>query len=91
MSKSKDKNKDKNKSRKKRFFDLLVGKNVVIQARGGTIYEGVFRGIDGYYILLTDAKITGAKKIAYVDIVGIQNSVIAHIHVEPKAIEDKPN
>ncbi len=77
------------KKRKRRFLELLVGKKVIIQSRHGELYEGHFAGVDGDIYILSDAKIVGKKNVAYVDVLGVKNSIIAHIHVEPKKVEPK--
>ena len=75
------------KEQKKRFLDLLMGKKVIIQSKSGIIYEGIFTAKDGDYYILTHAKVIGKNNIAHVDLIGIKHNVIAHIHVEPKKIE----
>lgn len=82
--KQKDK---KTEEKKKRFLDLLIGKRVIIQSKSGIIYEGIFTAKDGDYYILTHAKVIGKNNIAHVDLIGIKHNVIAHIHVEPKKIE----
>ena len=86
--KGKSKSKKKTEKKKKSFLDLLLGKPVVIQSRFGIIYEGTFSAKEGDYYILTQAKIMGRNRIAYVDLVGIKRETIAHIHVEPKKIEE---
>jgi small nuclear ribonucleoprotein (snRNP)-like protein len=73
---------------KKDFYELLRGKRVVIQCRGKAVrYEGVLCGFDNGYIILSNAVIYGTQHIAHTDLLGVDRSVVQHIHLDPVKVE----
>jgi hypothetical protein len=71
---------------------MFFGKKITIQAaKSGVLYIGEFVDyIDGFFIL-KNAKISGTKHTAEVDTLIVNRSQIAHVHTEPKSIEEKNN
>jgi len=79
-------------NKKKGPFSLFFGKKITIQAaKSGVLYMGEFIDyIDGF-LILQNAKILGTKHIVEVDNLIVNRSQIAHVHTEPKSIEEKNN
>jgi hypothetical protein len=79
-------------NKKKGPFSVFLGKKITIQAaKSGVLYIGeLIDYIDGF-LILKNAKIFGTKHIAEVDTLFINRNQIAHIHTEPKSVEEKNN
>lgn len=69
-------------------LDLLKDREVVIQAKGGTIYQGRFAGEAGAHYILSNAKIIGSNQVAYTQLVLISKASVQHIHPEPERLEE---
>ena len=82
-------NKKNGEKGKKHVFDLLRGKEIVIQSKTGIMFEGTYGGFDRGLHILTNAKIIGKKHIAKVDFVTIHESLVHHINTKPTEIEPK--
>jgi len=67
---------------KKSPFEILTGKEIVIQMLRGTIIEGTYAGEFQNYFILTDAKITGSAHIAETPLVIVQNGQVSHLHLK---------
>ena len=73
---------------KKDFYGLLRGKRVVIQCKGKAVrYEGVLCGFDSGFIILSNAVVYGTQHVAYADLLGVDRSVVQHIHLVPEMVE----
>ena len=72
---------------KKNVFELLIGKQVVIQAKSGVMFKGTYGGYDQAMHILTNAEIVGKKNVARVDFVLVHKSIIHHINTEPISVE----
>lgn len=77
-------------NKKKGPFSMFFGKKITIQAaKSSVLYTGeLIDYIDGF-LILKNAKIIGTKHTAEVDTLIINRNQIAHIHTEPKSVEEK--
>jgi hypothetical protein len=80
----------KPENKKRGPFSMLLGEKITIQAaKSSVLYTGEFIDyIDGFFIL-KNAKIFGTKHNVEVDTLIINRNQIAHIHTEPKSVEEK--
>jgi hypothetical protein len=80
----------KSENKKKNPFSMFFGKKITIQAaKSSVLYIGEFIDyIDGF-LILKNAKILGTKHTAEVDTLIVNKNQIAHIHTEPKSVEEK--
>jgi len=58
----------------------LIGQEIVLQARGGTLYQGKLTVYEKGLLRLQSCQIQGANRSATVDWVYIDRSVLQHIH-----------
>ena len=74
--------KGEKKTQKKSPFEMLIGKEVVIQLLRGVIIEGTYVGEYKNYFILTEAEITGAAHICRTQFVLVQKGQVSHLHLK---------
>ena len=75
---------------KKGPFSMFFGKKITIQsARSSVLYIGELIDYADGFLVLKNAKIIGTKHTAEVDTLFVNKNLIAHLHTEPKSVEEK--
>ncbi len=73
------------------FFEKLKGQRVVIQSRAGTRYEGLFEAYKDGLFWLKDAVVVGKEFRVRTDLVAVDRSQTAHLHLYPTEVESLPS
>jgi hypothetical protein len=77
-------------NKKRGPFSVLFGKIITIQqARSSVLYIGELVDYADGFLILKNAKVLGTKHTAEVDTLIINKNLVAHIHTEPKSVEEK--
>jgi len=77
-------------NKKRGPFSMFFGKKITIQAaKSGVLYIGELINYTDGFLILKNAKILGTKHTAEVDNLIVNRNQIAHIHTEPKFVEEK--
>ena len=69
-------------------FEELIGKEIVVILRNGTVVTGKLKYETAYNLAMTNATLKGPKHIAKVEYLVINKSNVSHLHTTP--IELKP-
>jgi len=76
---------------KKDVFELLVGKEVVMQLLRGTIITGTFLGTNkGYFVLGNEVEIKGKNNICRTQLCLVHINQVQHMHLKGEIIRS-PN
>jgi hypothetical protein len=77
-------------NKKRGPFSMFFEKKITIQAaKSGVLYIGELIDYADGFLILKNAKIIGTKHTAEVDTLIVNRNQIAHIHTEPKSVEEK--
>jgi hypothetical protein len=77
-------------NKKRGPFSMFFGKKITIQAaKSEVLYIGELIDYTDGFLILKNAKIIGTKHTAEVDTLIVNRNQIAHIHTEPKSVEEK--
>lgn len=81
-----EKKESKGKKTQKTIFDVLHGKEVVMQLLKGIRIEGTFAGLGNYFFCLTDATIYGTQNICKTPICFVHMNQVQHFHMKGEVI-----
>ena len=75
------------KKEKRNVFELLVGKEVVMQLLRGTIITGTFLGVDkGFFVLGNEVEIKGKNNICKTQLCLVHVNQVQHMHLKGEVI-----
>ena len=79
----------KSPSKGSSFALVFGGKKVVLQARTGTIYEGIFKEYRDGAFWMEDVLIKGQNFEARVEHLAVDRTIFAHLHTLPIELKEK--
>ena len=79
-------NGEEKKGDKRGVFDVLREKEVVVQSIKGLLFEGTLAGVEGEYLILTNATIVGSKNVCKTPLVMIKTHQIHHVNLKGEVV-----